>query len=65
MNDRFTYEDILEEQSCCPIEFDDLSVNTDDRVWKSYVEDIDGGDNFADFCEEFFEMLDEEDYWEN
>ena len=65
MNDRFTYEDILEEQDCCPIKFDDLSVNADDRVWKSYVEDIDGGDNFANFCEEFFEILDEEGYWEN
>lgn len=65
VNDRFTYEDILEEQGCCLTEFDDLSVNTDDRAWKSYVEDIDGGDNFADFCEEFFEILDEEGYWEN
>ena len=37
----------------------------DDRVWKSGVRDIHGGDNFADFCEEFFELLDEEDYWEN
>lgn len=38
---------------------------SDNRTWESYVEDIDGGDNFADFCEEFFELLDEEDYWES
>ena len=65
VNNQFTYEDMLEEQSCCPTELDDLSVSFDKRVWKSYVRDIDGGDNFADFCEEFFEMLDEEEYWEN
>ena len=65
VNDRFTYEDILEEQGYCSTEFDDLFANTDGRVWKSHVKDINGGDNFADFCEEFFEMLDEEEYWEN
>ena len=37
----------------------------DNRVWKSNVEDIDGGDNFADYCKEFFEMLDEEEYYDN
>lgn len=37
----------------------------DDRSWKSHVYDIYGGDNFADFCEEFFELLDEEGYWED
>ena len=38
---------------------------SDDRAWKSCVYDIHGGDNFADFCEEFFELLDAEEYWEN
>jgi hypothetical protein len=42
-----------------------LEQCSDDRVWESNVEDIDGGDNFADFCEEFFEILDEEEYWES
>ena len=37
----------------------------DDRVWKSGIEDIEGGDNFADYCEKFFKILDEEEYWEN
>lgn len=36
----------------------------DDRNWKSNVEDIDGGDNFADYCEYFFEILDEEEYFD-
>ena len=39
--------------------------SSDDRTWMSNVYDINGGDNFADFCEEFFEMLDENDYWES
>ena len=37
----------------------------DNRTWESSVCDINGGDNFADFCEELFEMLDEEEYWES
>ena len=37
----------------------------DDRVLESYVEDIDGGSNFADFCKEFFLLLDKEDYWQD
>lgn len=39
--------------------------SSDDRTWKSNVYDIIGGDNFADFCEHYFEMLDEEEYWES
>ena len=41
------------------------SSSFDDRTWKSNVYDIVGGDNFADFCEHYFEMLDEEEYWES
>ena len=37
----------------------------DDRVWKSYIEDIDGGDNFTDYRKEFFDLLDEEEYYED
>ena len=38
---------------------------SDERTWKSFVRDIDGGDNFADYCEDFFELLDEEEYFES
>lgn len=38
---------------------------SDDRVWISNVEDVHGGDNFADYCEYFFNLLDEEDYFES
>lgn len=41
----------------------DFYPPSDNRVWTTNVEDIDGGDNFADYCEEFFEMLDEEEYF--
>ncbi len=37
---------------------------SDERFWVSYVEDIDGGDNFANFCRDFFELLDEEGYYD-
>lgn len=42
----------------------DFYPPSDDRVLKSYIKDINGGDNFADFCQEFFELLDENDYYE-
>lgn len=38
---------------------------SDKRTWTSNVEDIDGGDNFADYCKEFFELLEEEGYYDN
>lgn len=38
---------------------------SDDRVWTSGIKDINGGDNFADYCKEFFAMLDEEEYYDN
>lgn len=53
----YTYNKVIKEQDFYP--------PPDDRVLKSYVEDIDGGDNFADYCEYIFEILDEEDYFEN
>ena len=37
----------------------------DNRVWTSNIEDINGGDNFADFCEDYFKLLEEEDYFED
>lgn len=42
----------------------DVYSPCDDRVWKSNIEDIEGGDNFVDFCAEFFKMLEEEGYWD-
>lgn len=36
----------------------------DNRVFESYIEDIDGGDNFTDYCEYIFELLEEEGYYD-
>ena len=44
---------------------DHIYQSSDNRTWKSNVEDIYGGDNFADFCEDYFELLDEENYQGN
>lgn len=36
----------------------------DNRFLKSFVKDINGGDNFASYCEDFFEFLEEEGYYD-
>lgn len=36
----------------------------DNRVLKSYIEDIEDGDNFADYCEYIFEIYEEEGYYD-
>lgn len=77
MNDRKKYECALKKYSYLSIDIDgeynytstqeeqDLHRLSDDRVWTSNVEDIDDGDNFADYCKDFFKMLDEEEYYDN
>lgn len=45
--------------------YNDWEPLVDDRVWESYVENIDGGDNFADYCQYIFRVLDEEEYFDN
>lgn len=47
----------------CLIE-EDFYPAPDDRSLKSYIEDIENGDNFADYCEDFFKLLEEEEYYE-
>ena len=64
-------KDVLDKQGYCLGDMDsslteqDFYPPSDNRTWKSNVEDIDGGDNFADYCVEFFEMLDEDGYYDN
>lgn len=43
----------------------DFYPPSDNRTWKSNVGDIVGGDNFVDFCEYFYDLLDEEEYFES
>ena len=42
----------------------DFYTTSDDRVLESYVEVIEGGYSFGDYCEDFFEILEEEGYWD-
>lgn len=64
-------EDILNEQGFYSsdesyyLADEDFYQSFDERVWTSNVEDIDGGDNFADYCKEFFSLLEEEEYFDN
>ena len=65
----WTYIDSFYDEECCLYDEDYLQESDfyspcDDRFWKSNIEDIEGGDNFADFCAEFFKMLEEEGYWD-
>ena len=42
----------------------DFYTSSDNRVLESYIEDIDGGDNFADYCEYIFRLYEEEGYYD-
>lgn len=65
MLDDYTYEYITNSKNneMHITEFD-FYPPPDNRVWESYVEDIEGGDNFADYCEYIFDVLDEEEYFD-
>ncbi len=43
----------------------DFYPPSDNRVWTSIIEDVNGGDNFVEYCVDFFDMLDEEEYYDN
>ena len=64
-------ENILFELDECPFECEDefeyqqlIEEYDDDRYWKSMVADIDGGDNFVDYCSYIFGVLEEEGWYE-
>ena len=56
LNELYKQQGYLTEESFYP--------PSDNRYLKSYVKDIDGGDNFADYCEYIFDLLEEEGYYE-
>ena len=62
--DKYDFSDLLQEESCDYLTDKDFYPPSDDRYFESYIEDIDGGDNFADYCTDFFEMLEEENYYD-
>lgn len=75
MNNNFKF-DYINKQDYCSIDGDNAKYDiyaltevdfyspSDNRVLESYIEDIDGGDNFVDYCAEFFELLEEEGYYD-
>lgn len=70
IDEEFDEEELVEQSFClndidfCLTEID-FYPPFDNRVWTSGIEDIDCDDNFANYCVEFFEMLDEEEYYDN
>ena len=63
-NNKYDFSDILNEQDVAELTEQDFYPPSDDRYLESYIEDIDGGDNFVDYCEYIFELLEEEDYYD-
>lgn len=64
MNNKYHFEDFTDEQyNRCLTEVD-FYPPSDNRYLKSNVRNIAGGDNFADYCEYIFELLDEEEYYD-
>lgn len=65
MNNKYNFDDITDEQyySGCLTE-EGFYPPSDNRYLKSNVKDIVGGDNFADYCEYIFDLLEEEEYYE-
>lgn len=63
MNDKY---DTLGNQLQDYIELteEDFYPPSDDRVFKSYIDDIRDGDNFSDYCKYIFNIFDEEYYWD-
>lgn len=62
MNDKYIQDNISDNNYY--LTESDLYPPLDNRAWESYVEDIDGGDNFVDYCEYIFDLLEEEEYYD-
>jgi len=65
MNNKHNFDDIIDEQyyNRCLTKAD-FYPPSDNRYLKSNVKDVVGGDNFADYCEYIFDLLEEEEYYE-
>lgn len=56
-NKKTTYNEILSEEDFYPPE--------DNRVLKSYIKSINGGETFAEYSKYIFNLYEKEDYYEN
>jgi hypothetical protein len=59
--DKELYDYLSDFEGCFDVENDYEEI--DDRYWKSGIDDIEGGDNFIDYCEYIFDILEEEEYF--
>lgn len=67
MNDTYDIDNVLnvlDKQSFDYLTEKSFYPPSDNRVLKSYVKDIVGGDNFADYCEYIFELYEEEGHYD-
>ena len=64
MNDKYNFDDIPSEQFNGCLTEADFYPPSDNRVLKSNIDDIYGGDTFADYCEYIFNLYEEEGYYE-
>lgn len=64
MNNKYHFDDMINEQYNGCLSEMDFYPPSDNRTLKSNVKDIAGGDNFADYCEYIFGLLEEEEYYE-
>lgn len=62
--DKYDFSDLLQEEPYDYLTEADFYPPSDNRYLESYVEDIVGGDNFAEYCEYIFKLLEEEGYYE-
>lgn len=69
MNNKYRYDytlnSFIDEQRENYLTEEDFYPPQDNRYWKSYVEDINGGDNFADYCRYIFKVCEEEGYYDS
>lgn len=61
---KYDFSDLLQEKSNDYLTEEDFYPPSDNRYLKSHVEDINDGDNFAEYCKYFFELLEEEEYYD-
>lgn len=56
-------DNMLKEDDFCLTE-EDFYPPHDNRTFDSYIEDVECGDNFADYCKYIFELYEEEGYYD-
>ena len=61
---KYDFSDLLQEGRCNYLTEADFYPPSDNRILKSNVEDIVGGDNFADYCKYIFDIIEEEEYYD-